>query len=188
MNEREKSKLFNIAVINVMALLFAGFLHILLLSPQKDAVAALDKPIADLVEKRDALAKEAAAFNSDKLGFTSGLLALKEYFKTNFASAGVELIQSDLTLIAKDIKNRYLNMEFALKKIYFVETLDVRANFKSVAMKDFIDFIDGARSKYFIAAKMITLDRLDEKELDISFDFYIPFNDFKIRKLIEGGF
>ena len=188
MNEREKSKLFNIAVINIMALLFAGFLHILLLSPQKDAVAALDKPIAELVEKRDALAKEAAAFNSDKLNFRAGLLALKEYFKINFASAGVELIQSDLTLIAKDIKNRYLNMEFALKKIYFVETLDARANFKAVAMKDFLDFIDGARSKYFIATKMITLDRLDEKELDISFDFYIPFNEFKIRNLIEGGF
>jgi len=188
LNEREKSKLFSIAVINIMALLFAGFLHILLLSPQKDAVAALDKPIAELVEKRDALAKEAAAFNSDKFNFSASLLALKEYFKINFASASVEVIQSDLTLIAKDVKNRYLNMEFALKKIYFVETLDVRANFKAVGMNDFLNFIDGARSKYFVAVKMITLDRLDEKELDISFDFYIPFNEFKIRNLIEGGF
>jgi hypothetical protein len=171
-----------------MALLLAGFLHMLLLSPLEGSVAALDKPLGELSAKKEALAKEAAAFNSDKQNLRSGLLALKDYFKVNFASAAVELIQSDLALLAGGVKNRHLNMEFALKKIYFVETLDIRANLKAAGIKDLLDFIEGARCKYFMASKMITLDRLDEKEVDISYDFYIPFNKFKIRSLIEGGF
>ena len=188
MSEREKSKLFNIAVINIMALLFAGLLHMLLLSPLEGSVAALDKPLQELSAKKETLARDAAAFNRDKQAFRSGLLSLKEYFKANFASDDIELIQSELTLIAGGVKNSHLDMEFALKKNYFVETLDIRANLKAAGIKDLLKFIDGTRGKYFMASKMITFDRLDDKQIDISYDFYIPFNKFKIRSLFEGGF
>lgn len=187
MNEREKARLFNLAVINIMVILFAGFLHMLLLSPQRDAAAALEPVKKELGEKKDAAAKEAALFKSAREKFKDEVLELKEHFRKNFAEKNVERLQGELTVLSHELKNQFFNMEFSLKKIYFIEALEVKASFKSADMKKFLDFIERARARFYLASKVISLNEFGGDAADISFDFYIPFNAFKIRNMFEGN-
>ncbi len=187
MNEREKARLFNLAVINIMVILFAGFLHMLLLSPQRDAAAALEPAKKELAEKRDAAAKEAAAFKNARDKFKNEVLELKEHFRKNFAEKNVERLQGELTVLSHELKNRFFNMEFSLKKIYFIEALEVKASFKAAGVNKFLDFIESARARFYLASKVISLNEFGGDAADISFEFYIPFNAFKIRNMFEGN-
>jgi hypothetical protein len=187
LNEREKARLFNLAVINIMVILFAGFLHMLLLSPQRDAVAALGPVKKELGEKKDAAAKEAAEFKKAREKFKDEVLELKEHFRKNFAEKNVERVQNELTVMSHELKNRFFNVEFNLKKIYFIEALEVKASFKAADPKKFLDFIERARARFYLASKTISMNEFGGDASDISFDFYIPFNAFKIRNMFEGN-
>ncbi len=188
MNEREKAKLFNIMVISVMAFIAAGFLHLLILSPQKESFAALQASRDLITTEKNTAAKKAAEFKSDKEKFCDELSALKKIFKNNFAVRDIEGIQSGLTQFAKELNILYFNMDFSLKTIYFAETLDIKSGFKTCNAGSFFDFIARARSKYYIAVKTIIFNKLNGPDADISFDFYIPFNNFKIKSLIDENF
>ncbi|HOD41657.1 MAG TPA: hypothetical protein PKW98_06725 [Candidatus Wallbacteria bacterium] len=186
MNEKERSRLFNIAIISSMALIFAGFLHVLTVSPQGSA-AALMPLISELEEKNALAAKSCAALRKEKDDFKSGALYFKNYFKSSFAAKDVELIQGLIATLAKETGCEHFSAEYSLKKIYFIEALEVKAGFRSVAASAFLNFIESARAKFHLAPKMISMNELDEKKADIAFDFYIPFSAFKIRDLIEGN-
>lgn len=187
MNEREKARLFNLAVINAMLVIFAGFLHMLLLSPQSGAVAALAPALKEASEKKAAAAKEAAEFRRAKLNFKNEVEDLKRHFRKNFAEKDIERIQGELSAMADGMSDIFYNMEFSLKKIYFVEVLEVKASFKNARPADFLDFIDRARARFYLAPLALAVNSIGAASADISFDFYIPFNAFRVRSLIEGN-
>lgn len=186
MNEKERARLFNIAIMSAMALIFVGFLHVLTVSPQGSA-DALSPLIKELEEKNAAADKSCAELRKEKDDFKSGALYLKNYFKKSFAAKDIELIQGLVATLAKETGCEHFSAEYSFKKIYFIEALEVKAGFRSVSAEGFLSFIENVRAKFHLAPKMISMNELNEKKADIAFDFYIPFSAFKIRDLIEGN-
>ncbi|HOT77387.1 MAG TPA: hypothetical protein PK467_16490, partial [Candidatus Wallbacteria bacterium] len=101
MNEKERARLFNIAIMSAMALIFVGFLHVLIVSPQGSA-DALSPLIKELEEKNAAADKSCAELRKEKDDFKSGALYLKNYFKKSFAAKNIELIQGLVATLAKE--------------------------------------------------------------------------------------
>ena|GEM_PF-3678962 len=186
MSEREKSRLFSIAVLCTVAFVFFGFVHLVLITPERNGVDALNALVKQLEERSGETNSRALELRKKKETLKNDVLSVKSYFTKNVTHKSLESIQASLSAASAVISEGDFGFECDVKKIYFTESLDVKASFQNISLKSFFDYIAKARSEFLISPANITIGELKRGPVNIGFDFSIAFGSFNLKKFVES--